>query len=145
MNAGETPVCFVDTNVLVYALTDDDPEKTLLAKDLIRDLKRHGSLRTSVQVLQELFVALTRKMKRPNTPKQAMRYLDWLAKSPVFETTYGAIREAAELASAHRFSFWDALVIVAAARSGAKVLYSEDLQHGRTVRGVRIVNPFARG
>ena len=144
MNGAEGTPCFVDSNVLVYALADDDAERSPVAKQLLRDLRRAGTLHTSVQVLQELYVALTRKMQRPNRPKQALRYLGWLAASPLFETNYVAIREAAQLSAAHRLSFWDALIIVAAARSGAKVLYSEDLQHGRSILGVRIVNPFRR-
>ena len=51
-------------------------------------------------------------------------------------------REAAELSAGHMLSMWDALVIVAAARSGAERLYSEDLQHGRKILGVEILNPF---
>ncbi|HXP83643.1 MAG TPA: PIN domain-containing protein [Bryobacteraceae bacterium] len=144
MNADNAAPCFVDTNVLVYALADDDSIRSPVAKQLLRELRRGGTLHTSVQVLQELYVSLTRKMQRPNRLKQALRFLDWLAASPVFETNYSVVREAAELSAAHRLSFWDALIVVAAARSGAKVLYSEDLQDGRTMLGVTIVNPFRR-
>jgi len=56
---------------------------------------------------------------------------------------YAAIRAAAGLAGQAQLSFWDALVVVAAARAGAAVLYTEDLNHGQEILGVRISNPFA--
>jgi predicted nucleic acid-binding protein len=144
MNANDLAPSFTDTNVLVYALAGDDPSRSPVAKQLLQRLRRAGALHTSVQVLQELYTTLTRKGAKPNTPKHTLRYLDWLAASPVFETDYAAVRAAAELSAAHRLSFWDALISVAAARSGAKILYSEDLQDGRTILGVKIVNPFRR-
>jgi predicted nucleic acid-binding protein len=55
---------------------------------------------------------------------------------------YGAVRAAIELCSTSNLSFWDALVVVAAARSGAKRLYTEDLQNGQMLLGVEVVNPF---
>jgi predicted nucleic acid-binding protein len=62
----------------------------------------------------------------------------------LFTVEYAAICEAAEFSGRDAFSFWDALILVAAVRSGATRLYTEDLQHGRTVLGVQIVNPFRR-
>ena len=76
--------------------------------------------------------------------EEVLRILDRITKFSVFTVGYAAIREAAELSDRDAFSFWDALVLVAAARSGATRLYTEDLQHGRTVLGVEIVNPFRR-
>jgi len=92
--------------------------------------------------LQELYVTLTRKGRRPVTASEALANLDEIAKFPVVVTDYDLIRAAIELSSAHKLSFWDSLVIVAASRSGARRLYTEDLQHGRTILGIQIVNPF---
>ncbi len=136
--------CFVDTNVFVYALAADDPKRSAVAQELIRELMTTGALHTSTQVLQELFVTLTRKIRTRLTPEQALRYLDKIAVWRVTAIDYGAIRAAAELSKNARLSFWDSLVIVAAARSGARRLYTEDLQHGQVVLGVEIVNPFRR-
>jgi len=143
MNAGSQP-SFVDTNVLVYAVADDDPVRQLAAQTLVDTLAAAQALHTSTQVLQELYVVLTRKVKRKFTSTEAIDYLDRIARAPVTTTDYRAVRQAAELSDRDAFSFWDALVLVAAARSGATRLYTEDLQHGRTVLGVEIVNPFRR-
>ena len=144
MGVEEQPVGFVDTNVLVYAAARDDAARSPVAQELLERLSAAGALRVSAQVLQETFVTLTRKGRRPLSASEALIFLDLIAAHPVVNHTYGNIREAAEFSAAHRISFWDALIVVAAARSGAKILYSEDLQHGRTMLGVRIVNPFRR-
>jgi predicted nucleic acid-binding protein len=143
MNAGSQP-SFVDTNVLVYAVADDDPVRQLAAQTLVDTLAAAQALHTSTQVLQELYVVLTRKVRRKFTSAEAIDYLDRIARAPVTTTDYRMVREAAELSDRDALSFWDALVLVAAARSGATRLYTEDLQHGRTVLGVEIVNPFRR-
>lgn len=134
--------CFVDTNILVYALAADDARRSPVAQKLIQELMFDGSLRTSTQVLQELYVTLTRKVRTKMEPRLALGYLERLAAWPVFSADFEAVREAAELSLTSQLSLWDALVIVAAARSGAKKLYSEDMQNGFHVMGLTVVNPF---
>lgn len=70
-------------------------------------------------MLQETFVTLTQKGRKPLRPLEALGYLDLIAAHPVITVSYALIRIAAELSAAHRLSFWDALIIVAA-RSGAR-------------------------
>ena len=142
MSAEPLPICFVDTNVLVYALADDDPKRSPLAQKLVRELMTAQVFRTSLQVFQELFVTLTRKIRTPLTAEQVVRYLDQIAAWPVVVLDYRGVRDAIELSSSATVSFWDALVVVAAARCGARRLYTEDLQHGQTILGVEVVNPF---
>lgn len=144
MTVADAEPAFVDTNVLIYAFANDDKERAPIAQELLDHLIDTQSLRTSSQVLQETFVTITRKGQRTLTIDEALFALDRLAEHPMFQTDYAAIRAAAELSAQHKFCFWDALIVVSAARSGAKVLYSEDLQHGRTILGVKIVNPFRR-
>jgi predicted nucleic acid-binding protein len=144
MSADPPPLSFVDTNIFVYAFANDDIVRAPIAQDLLDQLMAEQALATSTQVLQELFVTLTRKGDRRLRAEEVLRALDRIAKFPVFTTGYAAIRQAAELSGRDAFSFRDALVLVAAARSGATRLYTEDLQHGRTVLGVEIVNPFRR-
>ena len=102
----------------------------------------NGSLRTSTQVLGELYTTLTQKVAQKLTPEQALRYMDRIAAFPVIGLDYADVRAAAELCARHKFSYWDAQIVIAASRAGAARLYSEDLQHGRVVLGVEIVNPF---
>ncbi len=132
---------FVDTNVLVYAATASGA-KSNAAQKLIRDLVLHKALRTSTQVFQEFYVTVTRKIEVALSSEHAIRFLDAWSVCPVFTLDYPAIREAAKLAGTVTISFWDSLILVAAARSGATRVYTEDLQHGQTIAGVKIVNPF---
>jgi predicted nucleic acid-binding protein len=134
---------FVDTNVLVYAFDRTGSPKKLTAQRLLSKLMDEDRLRVSTQVLQELFVTLTRKVKQRCSGEEALAVLEDLTAWPLMVVDYPAIRAAVGLAGHARLSFWDALVVVAAARSGASVLYSEDLNDGQEILGVRVRNPFA--
>ncbi len=133
---------FVDTNIVLYAYDQGEPEKSVIAREILSDLWRTREGQLSTQVLQELYVNLTRKLRFvvPRSKARALvgRYGRW----PVYTIATGDILEAAELEQRHSLSFWDALIVVAATRSGAQKLLSEDLQHGRAIAGVRIENPF---
>jgi predicted nucleic acid-binding protein len=143
MNA-DPAQAFVDTNILVYAVAGDDQRRAPVAQELLRHLMSSQTLNTSTQVLQELYVTLTRKIKKVLSAEQSLRYLDRLSAWPVATIDYPMIQDAVTLSTAHRISFWDALVVVAAARSGASRLYTEDLHDGQVLLGVEITNPFRR-
>jgi predicted nucleic acid-binding protein len=134
---------FVDTNVLVHAFDKIPSSKKQVAQRLVAELTEHNRLRVSTQILQELFVTLTRKVSVRSSIEEAMAVLEELSEWPLLLVDYSVIRSAAELAGQVRFSFRDALIVVAAARSGAAVLYTEDLNDGQEILGVRISNPFA--
>jgi len=141
MNA-ERELAFVDTNVLVYAFDKGEPPKKRVAERLLTDLMEEDRLRVSTQVLQELFVTLTRKVSQPCSSEEALAALEDLTAWPLMVVDYAAIRASVSLADQAKLSFWDALVVVAAARTGSAVLYTEDLNHGQEILGVRIINPF---
>jgi len=140
---GERPLSLVDTNVLVYAFDKGSSPKKRVAERLMKELMEEDQLRVSTQVLQELFVTLTRKVGQPCSSEEALAVLDDLTAWPLMVVDYAAIRAAVGLAEQDKLSFGDALVVVAAARAGARVLYTEDLNHGQEILGVRIRNPFA--
>jgi len=131
---------FLDTNVLVY--TDDKaaPAKQRIALDLVSAHLRDHTGVVSLQVLQEYFVTITRKLHV--APQIARRKVELLAEFDVAAPDVGDILAAIDLHRLHSLSFWDALVLRSAKRAGCSVLLSEDMQDAREIDGVRIVNPF---
>ena len=136
-----TKLAFLDTNVLLYADDVDSPDKQRIAIDLVTELSAHDALVLSLQVLQEYFAAATRKLDV--SAETAQRKVEWLAGRRVVRFEAADVIAAIELHRLNRISFWDAMIVHAARKAGAVVLYSEDLSHGSTLGGVRIENPFA--
>ena len=141
--SADPELVFVDTNVLVYAFAKSKSRKQHLAQHLLSALMEEDRLRVSTQVLQELFVTLTRKVAEKCSVAEALAVLDDLTAWPVVVVDYAAIRAAVELGVEATLSFRDALILVAAARSGARELYTEDLKHGQEILGIQVRNPFA--
>jgi len=137
MSAEKAPA-FVDTKVLVYALDKSGSAKQRAAKRLLNELIEQDRLRVSTQVLQELYVTARRC-----SSEEALAVVEDLAAWPLMVVDYAAIRAAVRLADQATLSFWDALVVVAAARSGASVLHTEDMTDRQDILGVRISDPFA--
>ena len=131
---------FFDTNVLIYADDRSAPAKRRRAVELVAEHRRAGTGVVSLQVLQEYFVAATRKLQVDAAT--ARRKVELLSEFDVAAPDLADILAAIDLHRLHGFSFWDALVFRAAKQSGCTVLLSEDLQDRREVDGVRIVNPF---
>ena len=141
--SGDSGLGFVDTNVLVYAFDRSGSAKQRAAQRLMNELMEQDRLRVSTQVLQELYVTLTRKARACCSSGEALAVLEDLAAWPLMVVDYGAIRAAVRLGEQAKLTFWDALVVVAAARSGAAVLYTEDMNDGQEILGVRVRNPFS--
>jgi predicted nucleic acid-binding protein len=139
----EKELCFIDTNVLVYACEKGTSPKKRVAQQLLNELMDQDRLRVSTQVLQELFVTLTRKVTQPCSVEEALAILEDLTAWPLMVVDYAAIRTAIGLAGQAKLSYWDALIVVAAAWAGATVLYTEDLNDGHEILGCTINNPFA--
>jgi len=131
---------FLDTNILVYAEDPIDPVKQQTAQQLIVAHRRHRTGVVSIQVLQECFTSLTGKLKLD--AGLARRKVELHAGFQVFQPVVEDVLAAVDLHRLHRFSYWDALIFRAAKQSGCRILLSEDMQHGRILDGVRIVNPF---
>ncbi|OFX25443.1 MAG: hypothetical protein A2V77_15300 [Anaeromyxobacter sp. RBG_16_69_14] len=132
---------FLDTNVLLYADDKDSPAaKQRRALELVAEHRRAGTGVVSLQVLQEYFVSATKKLHLD--ADVARRKVEILAEFDVATPDLADILAAIDLHRLHGFSFWDALILRTAKQSGCAVLLSEDMQDGREVDGVRIVNPF---
>ena len=135
-----TGLAFFDTNVLVYADDSAAPKKQKRAIALFAEHLRLGTAVVSLQVLQEYFAAATRKLGL--APQMAQRKVEILASARVVRFEARDVIAAIELHRLTQVSFWDALIVHAARAAGAAVLYSEDLQTGAELGGVRVVNPF---
>jgi predicted nucleic acid-binding protein len=131
---------FIDTNVLLYADDLDAGEKREKAQKILYQVYVDGNGVVSTQVLQEFFVASTRKLGVP--ADIARRKVELLARLDVVTIQPSLILDAIDLHRLHSLSFWDALILRAAAASGCRRLFTEDLQGGRTIAGVQIENPF---
>jgi predicted nucleic acid-binding protein len=132
---------FVDTNVLLYALDTRDPAKQAQAAALLDRLWATGLGRVSWQVLHEFYINATGKLRLDS--RLARAAVASLSQWQPVETTLGLLQEAWNWCDHARVAYWDALILAAANRSGAAILYSEDFQHGRAYGGCRAFNPFA--
>ena len=133
---------FIDTNVLVYAHDADAGAKHLKAQKLLQDCWETESGIISTQILQEFYVTVTHKLPKTIAKRVARNAVQAYQVWPVYQPSVEDIITASELEERHRLSFWDALIVIAAGMSGASTLISEDLQDGRQIGNVKIVNPF---
>ncbi len=135
---------FVDSNVIVYA-HDRSPQaasEQAKALELMERLWLHGNGCVSVQVLQECFVTVTRKLVRPLDVDQAYALLEdlaaWRVHAPRAEDVLAAVRIHRE----HVISLWDALIVQSACALGCATLWTQDLNDGQVIEGVLVQNPF---
>ncbi len=133
---------FVDTNILVYGQDKDAGQKHQIAQNLLTDLWNSRSGVLSVQVLQEFYVTLTRKVSHPLSPSTVRNlirdYISWQVE--VNDTR--SILNASRIEENYKISFWDALIVSAASKANVSKILTEDLQPGQVIEGILIENPF---
>jgi predicted nucleic acid-binding protein len=135
-----TDVVFVDTNILIYAHDLDAGEKRERAARALERLWDEQTGRLSIQVLQEFYVTVTQKLStgRACAREVVRTYTPWVR----HPTTPETILRATEIAELSKLSFWDGLIVASAEQSGAAQLYTEDLNTGQSIVGVKVVNPL---
>jgi predicted nucleic acid-binding protein len=131
---------FFDTNILVYADDQADAAKQRRAVELFNEHRRSRTGVVSLQVLQEYFVTVTRKLQID--ARTARRRVELLAKFDVVVPEVSDVLAAIDLHRLHGISFWDAMILRCAKQAGCSVLFSEDMQQAREIDGVRVVNPL---
>ncbi len=130
----------LDTNVLVYAAstaTHEAPKAEIAGR-----LLAAGNAGVSGQILQEFFVAVTRKGSTPLPLPDAIEWLEIFEDLPCVPVDAPLVRLGADIALRYRISYWDGAVLAAAHRLNASILYTEDLSHEQVYGSVRVVNPF---
>ena len=137
-------VDFIDSNVLIYLLDQDSPQKRTTARRLVEDVLLSGEGRISFQVIQETLSVITRKFVRQVTTDDARQFLDEVL-VPLWRVmpTQRLYERSLDIQARYRYSFYDSLIIAAALSAGCERLLSEDLQHGQRIEGLTIENPFA--
>jgi predicted nucleic acid-binding protein len=134
---------FCDTNVLAYASDTTSPAKREAALGLLRRLWAEEKGALSVQVLQELYVTLTRKALPPVPHAEARSRIEELADWRVFVPGSRDVLAAIDSAARWQVSLWDAMILTAAKGLTAEIVWSESLNDGQDYDGVRVRNPFA--
>lgn len=133
---------FVDTNVLLYAISQaaDERDKAGRARELLGE----RDLVLSVQVLQEFYVQATRESRAdPISHEQAVRLIESFQRFPVVDVTAPLMRSALDIRQRFGISYWDAAIIEAGRSAGCDVVLSEDLSDGQDYGGIAVQNPFA--
>jgi predicted nucleic acid-binding protein len=133
---------FLDSNILTYAQDKGSPDKRRKSREIIMELAGSGDGVISTQVMQEFYVAATRKLGVD--PLAAKSVLKTFAVFEVIQITPDLIQEAVDCSILNVLSFWDSLVLAAAAAADCSTLYTEDLNPGQFVLGVTVQNPFQK-
>jgi predicted nucleic acid-binding protein len=133
---------FVDTNILVYGHDVDAGQKHQIAQGLLFDLWNTRTGVLSVQVLQEFYVTITRKLIHPLSAKEARNiirnYLTW----HIEINDSLSVLNASQIEENYKVSFWDALIVAAASKANVSKILTEDLSAGQVIDGILIENPF---
>ena len=130
----------LDTNLLVYADSADEPAKQRRAIEVIKQHRAAGTAVLSTQVLQEFVNVALRKLRLP--PALIRERMGFYSRFEMVPATADLMAGALNLFVLHSLSFYDALILQAAIVSGCQQVLSEDMQHGAAFGGVRIANPF---
>jgi predicted nucleic acid-binding protein len=135
-------VVFVDTNILIYAHDVNAGVKRERAIKHLRGLWDSNSGVLSVQVLQEFYVNVTRKLTSPVAVPIAREVVETYGTWIRAATTVDTITRASHIAELARISFWDAMIVASAEEAGASQIYTEDLNAGQFLAGILLVNPL---
>lgn len=131
---------FFDSNILLYADDKRFAAKQKRALELILQHRQQNTAVLSLQVLQEYFSNATRKLGIDAA--EARRKVEIYSRFQLVEPRLSDVLEAIDIYRLHRINYWDAMVLHCASKSGCRVVFTEDLQHGQVIKDVCIVNPF---
>ena len=131
---------FIDTNILVYSLDDFDSTKKEQARKLLRQITENHNGVISTQVLQEFYVATTKKLHCD--PVIVKGIINQIANFEVVSITPELVTKAVDCSILNRISYWDALIVSAAQIGDCRFLLTEDLQEDQEFGTVQILNPF---
>jgi predicted nucleic acid-binding protein len=134
---------FLDTNIVVYSFDTTSPRKQARAKKLIKNALTLNAGIISYQVIQEFINVATHKFRVPLKAEDCREYLERFL-APICEvfSSIDLFEDAIDIKSETGYGYYDSLIVASAVKGNATILYTEDLQHGRKIRGLTIINPF---
>jgi predicted nucleic acid-binding protein len=133
---------FVDSNILVYAYELTNIKKHEQAVELLETLWKSKLGCLSIQVLQEFYVSVNRKMDFPMSSEHACQVIQDYSVWTIHRPTVKDVLAAIELHERYQLSFWDAMILRSAQQSACNLIWSEDLSSGQEYPGVKVLNPF---
>lgn len=133
---------FLDTNILVYAYDRSAGRKHIIAAQFVSDCWENENGCLSIQVLQEFFVNVTRKISLPLDVQTARQLVADLAQWRLHVPEPRDLLQAIDFHDMYRLSFWDAMIVQSTIRLGCKQMLSEDFSHGQMYGNVTVINPF---
>lgn len=133
---------FVDTNILLYARDASEPDKQPVAAERLDQLWDGKNGKLSVQVLNEYFVNVTRKLKPGLTPAEAWDDIEALGVWDPLPMDMVLLQRGYTIQRRYGLSWWDSLIVAAAEAAGCTTILSEDLTHGAEYFGITVENPF---
>jgi len=132
---------FIDTNILVYCMDEFDKKKQAACRALLKSLSNDMQGVISTQVMQEFYVVATAKLGAD--PLLIKDILHSLKQLEIVTLTPEIIYDAIDCSILNRISFWDSLIVVAAESASCEEIWTEDLNDGQIIRGVKIENPIS--
>lgn len=138
-----TALVFVDTNVWLYARDTADPRKHAVARDWLARLWGDACGRTSLQVLSEYYVNVTKRLSKPLSADEAWEDVSAMLAWDPQPIDVTVVQCARAIERRYGLGWWDCLIVSAARAQDCATLLTEDLQDGQVLTGVRILNPFA--
>ena len=132
--------CFLDTNVLVYGAAGkhDESRKATIARQIVAT-ELFG---VSAQTLAEFYNVVSRAIARPLSLAEIDGWIEHLSAFPFTVVDAHLVRAGIVLSRRYNIGYYDAALLAAAERLGARIFYSEDLNHGQFYGSVRVINPF---
>ncbi|MCH7944659.1 MAG: PIN domain-containing protein [Armatimonadetes bacterium] len=132
---------FVDTNIFLYTIERANSTRRSKARRLVHDCQDSGLGVVSTQVINEFAVNAMHRFGQ--SPSEVRRYFRLFEHFEIVTHSLDLAKQALEICESAKVSYWDAILIAAASSAKCSTLYTEDLSHGQSIQGLKIVNPFA--
>jgi len=132
---------FIDSNIFVYAYTDDDWQKHELSRNLLKDNILANEIILSVQILNEFYSVMAKYKYSHDEIKSCSDEI--IKQAEIMSLKLDTFKFCLFIKEKYGYSWWDSLILSSALENNCKIIYSEDMQHEQIIENtLKIVNPF---